>query len=322
MARLPDLLEFAATARSEDRHHRRPDPLSQPHRVAGQARSRAPGGDRLRPLPAVSPIAIRPPIEVHLALVKGEVTPGKEIAGARARAAVRHRSAGCRQHCALVESERGDALPWPPPKRCDRSAPPQRERRGRPARAPADRPAEYRRRPKMDLRTYGIGAQILKDLGVTQDEADGHAAQDAEHGRLRPRGDRLSCCPEQARTVGRSHFPQRSQTGEIAWHAMTTFWRSSPNLNGQGLRVGIVMSRFNVDVSEGLLAACTDELRRHGVQADRHVAGDGTRGARSSARTAQDGDERTFRRAGCARCSDPRRDLPLRSGVRTNRLLA
>jgi 6,7-dimethyl-8-ribityllumazine synthase len=39
------------------------------------------------------------------------------------------------------------------------------------------------------------------------------------------------------------------------------------NLNGDGLRVGIVMSRFNTDAPEGLLAACTDELRRHGVKA-------------------------------------------------------
>lgn len=40
-----------------------------------------------------------------------------------------------------------------------------------------------------------------------------------------------------------------------------------PNLNGDGLRVGIVMSRFNTDAPEGLLAACTDELRLHGVKA-------------------------------------------------------
>jgi len=38
-----------------------------------------------------------------------------------------------------------------------------------------------------------------------------------------------------------------------------------PDLNGQGLRVGIVMSRFNPDVGEGLLSACADELRRLGV---------------------------------------------------------
>ena len=33
MARLPDLIEFAARARAEDRHHRRPDPVSQPQRA-------------------------------------------------------------------------------------------------------------------------------------------------------------------------------------------------------------------------------------------------------------------------------------------------
>ena len=42
---------------------------------------------------------------------------------------------------------------------------------------------------------------------------------------------------------------------------------TEPNLKGQGLRVGIVMSRFNTDAPEGLLSACTDELRRHGVRA-------------------------------------------------------
>ena len=39
----------------------------------------------------------------------------------------------------------------------------------------------------------------------------------------------------------------------------------APILNGNGLAVGIVMSRFNQDVCEGLLAACTRELKKHGV---------------------------------------------------------
>ena len=34
------------------------------------------------------------------------------------------------------------------------------------------------------------------------------------------------------------------------------------DLDGRGLRVGIVMSRFNQDVCEGLLSACTAELLR------------------------------------------------------------
>lgn len=40
-----------------------------------------------------------------------------------------------------------------------------------------------------------------------------------------------------------------------------------PDLKGQGLRIGIAMSRFNIDVSEGLLGGCTAELKRLGVRA-------------------------------------------------------
>jgi 6,7-dimethyl-8-ribityllumazine synthase len=40
-----------------------------------------------------------------------------------------------------------------------------------------------------------------------------------------------------------------------------------PKLAGRDLRVGMVMSRFNIDVCEGLLGACADELRKHEVQA-------------------------------------------------------
>ena len=41
-----------------------------------------------------------------------------------------------------------------------------------------------------------------------------------------------------------------------------------PDLKGQGLRIGIAMSRFNIDVSEGLLGGCTAELKRLGVRSD------------------------------------------------------
>ncbi|MBP5988030.1 MAG: 6,7-dimethyl-8-ribityllumazine synthase [Azonexus sp.] len=37
------------------------------------------------------------------------------------------------------------------------------------------------------------------------------------------------------------------------------------NLNGAGLKIGIVMSRFNLPVCEGLLSACVAELKRLGV---------------------------------------------------------
>jgi len=40
------------------------------------------------------------------------------------------------------------------------------------------------------------------------------------------------------------------------------------NLNGAGLRIGIVLSRFNSDVGDGLLSACKDELFKLGVAPD------------------------------------------------------
>jgi len=40
------------------------------------------------------------------------------------------------------------------------------------------------------------------------------------------------------------------------------------NLNGAGLRIGIVLSRFNPEVCEGLLAACRASLTEHGVKED------------------------------------------------------
>jgi 6,7-dimethyl-8-ribityllumazine synthase len=46
-----------------------------------------------------------------------------------------------------------------------------------------------------------------------------------------------------------------------------------PNLSGSGLRIGIVVGRFNKAIGEGLLAACTAELERLGVKrADIRVA--------------------------------------------------
>lgn len=43
--------------------------------------------------------------------------------------------------------------------------------------------------------------------------------------------------------------------------------RIEPDLNGQGLKVGIVMSRFNTPVCHGLRDVCLDELARLGVAA-------------------------------------------------------
>lgn len=40
------------------------------------------------------------------------------------------------------------------------------------------------------------------------------------------------------------------------------------NLNGAGLRIGIVQSRFNSEVCEGLLGACRAQLVQQGVRED------------------------------------------------------
>jgi 6,7-dimethyl-8-ribityllumazine synthase len=40
------------------------------------------------------------------------------------------------------------------------------------------------------------------------------------------------------------------------------------DLNGQGLRVGVVQARFNEGITNALAEACTDELRALGVTAD------------------------------------------------------
>jgi 6,7-dimethyl-8-ribityllumazine synthase len=38
-----------------------------------------------------------------------------------------------------------------------------------------------------------------------------------------------------------------------------------PKYDGAGLRVGVVMSRFNIDICEGLLSACARELEKLGL---------------------------------------------------------
>jgi 6,7-dimethyl-8-ribityllumazine synthase len=44
-----------------------------------------------------------------------------------------------------------------------------------------------------------------------------------------------------------------------------TMQKIQPNLDGSALHIGIVQARFNADIGNGLLAGCTDELTRLGV---------------------------------------------------------
>ena len=168
MARLPDLIEFAAQHNLKvgtiaDLIHYRSRTESLVTRVAERMVDTAHGRFRLF---AYSDATAN---EVHLALVRGEVTPGKEVlvrvheplsvmdlldAGSATHSwnlneALRTIAAvECGVLVLLHRSESGDAL-------LARLQAPQ-------AGAAAVVP------PKMDLRTYGIGAQILKDVGVTK----------------------------------------------------------------------------------------------------------------------------------------------------------
>jgi 3,4-dihydroxy 2-butanone 4-phosphate synthase / GTP cyclohydrolase II len=168
MARLPDLIEFAAqhdlkVGTIADLIHYRSRTESLVTRVAERMVDTAHGRFRLF---AYGDTTAN---EVHLALVRGEVTPGKEVlvrvheplsvmdlldAGSATHSwnlneALRTIAAAeCGVLVLLHRSENGDAL-------LARLQAPQ-------AGAAAVVP------PKMDLRTYGIGAQILKDVGVTK----------------------------------------------------------------------------------------------------------------------------------------------------------
>jgi len=165
MARLPDLLEFAErhdlkVGTIADLIHYRSRTESLVERMSVRSIETAYGRFKL--------FAYREVMagDVHLALVRGEVTPGREVlvrvheplsvidlldAGSvthswnlnEAMKTIAAADAGV--IVLLHRSETGDALL-------------QR------LHAPAGNTAQ----PKMDLRNYGIGAQILKDLGVTK----------------------------------------------------------------------------------------------------------------------------------------------------------
>jgi 3,4-dihydroxy 2-butanone 4-phosphate synthase / GTP cyclohydrolase II len=166
MARLPDLLEFA------DRHGLKVGTIADLIHYRSRTESLV---SRVAERPVETPygrfriVAYSDLIagEVHLALVKGDVTPGKEIlvrvheplsvmdlldAASHAHSwnlneALRTIAAADSGIIVLLHrSETGEAL------------------LSRLETTHSD-PAAL---PKMDLRTYGIGAQILKDLGVTK----------------------------------------------------------------------------------------------------------------------------------------------------------
>jgi 3,4-dihydroxy 2-butanone 4-phosphate synthase/GTP cyclohydrolase II len=123
----------------------------------------------------------RPTDDVHLALVLGKITPESRRPGAGARAAVVldfldfPREPPQFQHRPRIEAR----LPSAAAASSCCCAAPDRVRKywRRWARPRPPRPAA-----KWDPRLYGIGAQILRDLGVRRMKLLVQPAQDAEHG--------------------------------------------------------------------------------------------------------------------------------------------
>ncbi len=134
--------------------------------------------------------------------------------------------------------------------------------------APSDRLQDLRHR-----RADPARARRRQDAGALE------PAQARQHVRLRPRGYGFHsdaglprhaggrCRHASALGLSRARDPQhaastpntekRTQSMEIGQY--------QPNLDGDGLRIGIVQSRFNEPVCNGLADACIEELERLGV---------------------------------------------------------
>jgi hypothetical protein len=113
------------------------------------------------------------------------------------------------------------------------------------------RAAQAPERGRMDLRTYGVGAQILRECGVHRMQLMGNPAPHAQHGRLRPRN--------------RGYIPlTRHNTRNTTCLAQTREQRRP--LDGKKLHIGIVQARFNEGITNALAAACKAELAALGVE--------------------------------------------------------
>ena len=160
MARLPDLVAFAqhhnlklGTIADLIAHRRLTERLV---RKVEEGASQHPAGGDWRAVVYANTVEY----QEHLALVKGDVSGAEPVHGAhaRGRSAGRHdrraaldRRAQRHAHDRPGRPRRGGADPRTPP-----------DRAGRAGAAAGGRHA----RPQRELRDYGIGAQILLDLGV------------------------------------------------------------------------------------------------------------------------------------------------------------
>ena len=300
MARLPDLVEFARAhglkiGTIADLIHYRSRTESLVERIAER-----PIDDARTARSGSSSTATSSSDATHLALVRGPLSPGHRDAGARARAAVGDGPARRRTARRIRGRSRRRSRRSPTPGRgVDRAAAPARKRAGAaPARAIADaaagvaedRPAQLRHR--------------RADPARPQRRPDAAAWR----GRARCRAWRASTSRSPAtssRRARRARRRRRELDADVDAHRSRT-------RRGDGRRVGIVVSRFNAAIGDGLLAGALRALAEAGV-AERDIVVVTVPGAlESAARAAAARADRRLRRAGRAGRGDPRRDLPLR----------
>ena len=167
MARRPTSSEFARQHGLEDRHDRRPDPTTARTGALGRAHRRARGRDRVR---ARSACAVTR--TTSTARCTSRWCAGARRATPRSCACTRRtRRATCSASAARALAGRCASARSASPTRARRrrAAATRRERRAiscERGRAARREPASRARRRGAVLRTYGIGAQILRDLGV------------------------------------------------------------------------------------------------------------------------------------------------------------
>ena len=104
MARVPQLTKFAQQARPADDHDRRPDQVPDAHRVAGEARRHGEAADRVRRRSASTRSRTSVDKQTHVALVRGDIGDGSDVAGARPLAVPHRRRVAFRRAATAARS--------------------------------------------------------------------------------------------------------------------------------------------------------------------------------------------------------------------------
>ena len=291
MARLPRPARLRPRTRPQDRHHRRPDPLPRRREtlVERVVRRRSHGARRIQ-------------LHAYVDRASGDEAPGagqgRDPAGRRRWCASTNRS---RSSTSSIRAASAHLL--------DRRAQAALAAEGHGVIVLMHRPEDGEEllarltAARLDAASsqvgpaiYGIGAQILRDLGVTQDAPALQPAPDALHDRLRPRSHRfrhlsrgaLSACPVSTTSSRYDRRPRRHRSADRHRHEP---------LQPADLRRPALGLHHRTEASR----------RRRWRHGDRQRAGR----AGNPARPADHGAERPLRRPGRPRRRHPRRHLSL-----------